>query len=443
VSDEATRLRQWQTVTVATLFTGYAGYYVCRSVLPVVSNQLVGDPELHFDDQDYGRLGAIGIYMYAIGKLFNGVFTEYAGARFMFLVGMLLSAACVVAFGMVGGFTALAVIWGINRFVQSMGWGSLVKITGNWFAPQRLATVMAVLSLSYLFGDALARLYLGLFVKSAGFGWREVFFVAAGTLTVIGLVAFLTLKQRPSDLGLPEPPPPPRNVHGADDHGHGHVSFWKLLGPLFASRMFWLVCLLNMGLTAIRETFNYWTPRYLKREVGMSDADASLLSFLFPLCGAVACLAAGWGADRLRGHFGRIIVPFMVLTTATLWAFANTDLHGRTGLALLLIAGVALFAMGPYSFCSGVLALNLGGQRAGAASAGIIDSAGYFCGAVISGEVSGYLVTKYGFVPLLDVLFWLSATTLVVGIVYWILEERQLKALPPEPAPETEPEPDW
>ena len=34
---------------------------------------------------------------------------------------------------------------------------------------------MGVLSLSYLFGDALARLYLGAFAN-AGVGWRELFF---------------------------------------------------------------------------------------------------------------------------------------------------------------------------------------------------------------------------------------------------------------------------
>jgi OPA family glycerol-3-phosphate transporter-like MFS transporter len=340
---------------------------------------------------------------------------------------MLLSAGLVAGFGFAGGAVALLVIWGANRFVQSMGWVGLVKITGRWFTPARLATVMGVLSLSYLFGDALARFYLGAVVK-AGIGWRELFLVAAGTLALIALVSFFTLKNSPHDVGLPEPPPPVRNVFGAD-HGRDRVSLGALLGPLFASRAFWLVCAMNMGLTAIRETFNAWTPRYLQKGVGLSPDDVGMLSALFPLCGAVASLLAGWGADRLKGRFGRLIVPLTALTTVALWAFANTDLHGAPALALALIGAIALCVMGPYTFCSGVLALNLGGKRAGAASAGIIDAAGYLCGAIVSGEVAGHLVKHYGFAPLLDVLFWLSVGTLAVGSVYWYFEERMLNRI--------------
>jgi OPA family glycerol-3-phosphate transporter-like MFS transporter len=206
-----------------------------------------------------------------------------------------------------------------------------------------------------------------------------------------------------------------------------------LLGPLFASRMFWLVCAMNTGLTAIRETFNAWTPRYLEKGIGLSVDDVGMLSALFPLCGAVASLLAGWSADRLKGRFGRLIVPLSALTAGVLWVFANADLHGKPTLALVLISLVALCMMGPYTFCSGVLALNLGGKRAGAASAGIIDAIGYACGAIISGEVAGHLVKHYGFAPLLDVLFWLSVATFAVGAVYWYFEERLLNTIAPPP----------
>lgn len=433
MADETARLRRRQTLTVVVLFVGYSGYYVCRTVLPVASNDMVNDPTSGIDVVGYGRLTAVGIYLYALGKLLNGVFTEYVGGSAMFVAGMLLSAACVAAFGVTAGVSAMLALWAANRFVQSMGWGALVKIAGRWFSPGRLASVMAVLSLSYLFGAAAAQAYIGAFVK-LGFHWRELFLVAALTLAALAVLSGLLLRNSPRSVGLPEPPSPGRNVFGDSDHGEGRVPLMKLLGPLLASRMFWLVCIMNMGLTAIRETFNAWTPLYLERGVGLDRLDVGLLATLFPLCGAVACLLAGWGADRLRGRFGRIIVPLMVLTTATLFATAHTDLRGKSLLALTLISGVALFVMGPYTFCSGVLALNLGGKRAGAASAGLIDAAGYLCGAIVSGEVAGHLVARSGsFTPLLEVLFGLSVATLAVSVVYLVFEERQLNAPPDEP----------
>jgi OPA family glycerol-3-phosphate transporter-like MFS transporter len=113
-------------------------------------------------------------------------------------------------------------------------------------------------------------------------------------------------------------------------------------------------------------------------------------------------------------------------------------LHGKPTLALALIGAAAVCVMGPYTFCSGVLALNLGGKRAPAATSGIIDAAGYTCGAVVAGDiVAGRLVKHYGFGPLLDVLFWLGVATCAVGIVYWFFEERLLKSLDAaEPQPE-------
>jgi sugar phosphate permease len=160
------RLRRWQAVTVGTLFVGYAGYYVCRSVLPVASTLMIDDPELGLDKVGYGRLVAVGSYLYVVGKLCNGVLTEYVGGRVAFLAGMALSAACVALFGLAGGLTAFLLLWAVNRFVQSAGWVAVVQLAGRWFRPESLATVMGVLCLSYLFGDALARLYLGAFARA-------------------------------------------------------------------------------------------------------------------------------------------------------------------------------------------------------------------------------------------------------------------------------------
>ena len=151
---EAAHLRRWQFVTVATLFTGYAGYYVCRSVLPVASTGMMNDPGSGIDEVGYGRLVAVGIYLYALGKLVNGVGAEYVGGRAAFLLGMVLSLAVVACFGLAAGAGLMLALWGANRFVQSIGWVGAGEDHRRLFTPARLATVMGVLSLSYLFGDA-------------------------------------------------------------------------------------------------------------------------------------------------------------------------------------------------------------------------------------------------------------------------------------------------
>lgn len=416
------RLRTWQGVTLGTLFWGYTGYYICRSVLAVGSSDMLRDPTSGVDDAGYGDLVAWGTYAYAAGKIINGIAADYLGGRALFLLGMGLSAVCVLAMGFAGGFAMLALLWSCNRYVQSSGWGGLVQIAGRWYHPRSLATVMGVLTLSYLFGDALARLYLGAFAR-AGSGWRDLFLIAAITLGVLTFLAYVLLKSRPRDLGLPEPPPPPANLHGSD-RGEGRIPLRQLLGPLLCSPRFWLVCGINAGLTSIREVFNNWTPRYLDKGLEFDPKVTGLLSFVFPLAGAFAALGAGWLVDRLGGRYGRLMVPLLAGMTIILGLLAGLDLRGQPVLALTLLGACAFFLMGPYTFCSGVLAVNLGGQRAAAASAGIIDASGYIFSALIAGTFAGRIVKHYGFGPLLDVLAVTGLATCAVAIAYWVIEER-------------------
>jgi OPA family glycerol-3-phosphate transporter-like MFS transporter len=181
---------------------------------------------------------------------------------------------------------------------------------------------------------------------------------------------------------------------------------------------------MNAGLTLIRETFNYWTPLFLKEEADFPPAWAAAASAVFPGAGALAALAAGALSDRLRGQRGRILFPSLVALTATLLVLALVNVRGRPGLALLLIASVAVTLMAPYTFCSGVIALDLGGRRGGGTAAGLIDSAGYL-GAVLSGLGIGALAeSSYGWVAAFAALAAAAGLTCLVAAVYWLRQER-------------------
>ncbi|ARA94224.1 hypothetical protein AWN76_014380 [Rhodothermaceae bacterium RA] len=161
-SPGSSRLRTWQRITVSALTLGYAGYYFCRSNFSIATPLLLDAfGEEGLDKETIGLIVSAGVFFYAIGKLFNGMLCDFIGGRKMFLFGMVGSIGATVLFGAGTGVAVFAVAWSLNRLIQSMGWGALVKITSNWFSYQRYGTVMGLLSLSYLFGDAVARLVLG------------------------------------------------------------------------------------------------------------------------------------------------------------------------------------------------------------------------------------------------------------------------------------------
>ena len=163
-----------------------------------------------------------------------------------------------------------------------------------------------------------------------------------------------------------------------------------LLLPLLRSRAFLLVCLLSFGCTVVRETFNIWTPVYLRDAVGYDPAHAASLSAVFPALGFVSVLAAGFIGDRF-GPNGRplLLLGGLSATAASLLGLMLLRLDTvPPWVAVVLVGVVAFCLLGPYSYLGGAFALDFGGHRAGAVASGIIDGVGYLGGALAGDSVA-------------------------------------------------------
>jgi OPA family glycerol-3-phosphate transporter-like MFS transporter len=186
---------------------------------------------------------------------------------------------------------------------------------------------MAIMSLSFLFGDAAARETMALLL-GAGMGWRGIFFTGAGLLFLLLVANLLLLRETPQERGLPAPVANPLNLYAGEKNGEaGSPGLMAILRPLLASKFFWMVCLLSLGTTLLRETFNLWTPTYFSAYVGMTNAEAASRSALFPLFGGVSVLLAGFLSDRL-GLNGRSLVLFGGLASGTVCLFLLAQVPG-------------------------------------------------------------------------------------------------------------------
>jgi OPA family glycerol-3-phosphate transporter-like MFS transporter len=297
-----------------------------------------------------------------------------------------------VAFGLAGGIPMFTLAWMGNRAVQSMGWAGMVKITSRWFSYSTYGAAMGVVSLSYLFGDAASREFMARLID-AGLGWRAVFFAAAGTLALLFAATLLLLKETPARMGFAEPPANPANLFAEAGETPKPESLRSLLGTFAHSRAFSIVCMLSLGVTILRETFNLWTPTYFTQAVGLTVADAAHRSALFPLFGGFSVLLAGFGSDRL-GKNGRaaIILYGLLLTTATLLVLAWSNFGGSQTAPVALVTLVAFVMMGPYSYLAGAISLDFGGKQGSATASGLIDCVGYLGGVLAGNSVAGISV---------------------------------------------------
>jgi sugar phosphate permease len=422
---------------MALLALGYSGYYFCRSNLSVVLPDLIHDLSQHgiTASEAQVRLGFIasaGTMAYAGGKFISGSMADLFGGRRNFLAGMGGSIFFTLLFMAGGGFPLFTLAWIGNRLLQSTGWVGLVKVASRWFSYSTYGTVMAVLSLSFLFGDAACRGVMSL-LMAHGVGWRGVFLAAAGSLAMLLVANALLLRETPEERGLPAPEANPLNVYAsAEKHEDDRIGPGAILSPLIKSYPFWLVCLLSLGTTLLRETFNFWTPTYFVQFVGLSSSEAASRSALFPLLGGVAVLLAGVLSDRL-GLNGRnlVIVGGMGACTVCLAFLSHTPPNANHWVAVTLVALVGFLLLGPYSYLAGAMSLDFGGKRGSATAAGIIDGIGYM-GGWLSGDTVARITVHYGWRNAFLALAAASLLTAVVALVLAIHQRRRI--LPPAEA---------
>ncbi len=423
------RFLRRQVLTLTLMIFGYAGCYLCRSNFSVSVN-LIADSLV---EQGYergqakvvlGTIASISVLAYALGKFVTGSLADFFGGRRNILFGMLGSVLFTLLFAASGAVPLFSMALVGNRLVQSLCWTGMVKVTGKWFSYSSYGMALGALSLSYLFGDAAARWLMGAWL-SAGLSWREVFCAAAACLFCLALVNVLWLKESPRDIGEPEPRANPDNVFGADNDDARPVKLRDLLAPLLTSPQFLVVCLLSLGLTLLRETFNLWSPAYFAEVLGSTGAEAAYQSALFPLLGGTSVLVAGWLGDRL-GHGGRSAVMFAgSLSTAAVLATLGYGDSSEMRLAPVWLIGLVGFLMiGPYSYLAGALSLDLGGKQAGATACGIIDGVGYL-GAILAGDSVARLSVAYGWPGAFKGLSAVALLTSAAAAAFFFLQRRK------------------
>jgi OPA family glycerol-3-phosphate transporter-like MFS transporter len=414
----------WHATTIALLAVGYSGYYFCRSNLSVALPDLIHDLEQHGISANdaqvrLGFIASLGTIAYSAGKFISGSIADLFGGRRNFLAGMAGAVFFTILFALGGGFPLFTLAWVGNRLLQSAGWVGLVKVASRWFSYSTYGTVMAVLSLSFLFGDAACRWVMS-WLMAHGMGWRGLFFFAAGSMAILLLANLPLLRETPEERGLPAPEASPLNVYASEtNQDEKRSELGAILRPLLASFPFWLVCLLSAGTTLLRETFNFWMPTYFVQFVGFSGSEAAGRSALFPLLGGVAVLLAGVLGDKL-GLNGRnmVLVAGLGASCLCLVLLANAPGHARQSAPVVLVAAVGFLLLGPYSYLAGAMSLDFGGKRGSATAAGIIDGVGYLAAGWLSGDTLARITVHYGWN---NAFLMLAAVALISSMVAMVL----------------------
>jgi len=399
-SAAGSRLGGWTVVAVLSI--GYIGVYLCRKNLSVAVPLLQQD--FGATKAQVGAIASTGTFAYAAGKLFNGVLVDRVGGR----VGFLIALGAVATFGALGAFApsiaVLSAFYALNRFAGSAGWGAMVKLVPTWFGVARSATVIGVMSLSYVLGGVAATL-LARYIVTQGGDWRAVMGLPSAVLVALIAVCIAFVRAGPLH-------PPSERPVGPDSD-----SRWQEFVALIKKPQFVFACAVSFAVTLLRDSFNNWSVDFLTDAQGKggSVATAALHSVGFDLAGAIAILANGMLYDRIRperrGWMIASSLGFLALVLLVLPSVATKHLV----LGALLLGAVGLLVYGPFSLLSGVIAIETGGARQAATAAGIIDGVGYL-GAIFAGYGLGKLLDLGGYGLGLRVLAVITAIATVLAL---------------------------
>jgi len=374
-------LRPPQARAFALTWVSYASYYATRKNLSVVKSRL--DDEFHVGVGWLGAIDTAYLVAYAAGQFLNGAMGDRFGARRMIALGMLLSAAMSAIFGASSLPWVFLIAFGANGIFQATGWPNTVKTMGNWFGRGVRGRVMGIWSTNYQVGGLVATAAAAYLLTH--FGWRAAFFVPAAWTAGIGILVLLLLVEKPQDAGLPAPEGSGDSAASTTDRARSpfgamirRPSLWTLGGAYF-------------GLKLIRYSLLFWLPFFLTRQLGYEPGTAGYLATAFEAGGIAGALAVGWAADRwFAANPLRIVVPVLLGLAG---AFLALRVLAPVGPAAVVasLAAIGFLLFGPDTLISGAAAQNLGGGRATASAAGIINgfgSAGAACQGFLTATVS-------------------------------------------------------
>ncbi len=313
----------------------------------------------HASKEEVGRVASVGTLFYAAGKLVSGPIVDRLGGRQGFLLAMLAVAVWGAAGGLAPGLFGLTFFYGLNRLAGSAAWGAAVKLVPTWFGVRRTATVLGVLSLSYVLGGVLATL-LARQILTAGGGWRAIMGLPSVVLLLLALACAALVKAGP--------------LHG-DQEGLGRSvpTRAEMLLSLLRRPQFLVACGLSFTVTLMRESFNTWTVDFLTsiQPGAKSVAAAALHSVTFDLAGAGAIFVTGLAYDRIGPSRRRWLMVGTLAFLAAILAVLPGAAAASPVYGAWLVGVVGLLVYGPYSLLSGVLAIESGGADQAATAAGL------------------------------------------------------------------------
>lgn len=409
------------------LVLGYGFFYTTRLSLSVAKKQMIDSGIV--DVTQLGIIGAVLLYVYAIGKFTNGFLADRANIKRFMSTALMGSAIINLIFGFTDYFIMFAVLWGFNGWFQSIGSAPSVVSLCQWFSNNERGTRYGLWAGAHNIGEGLT--FIGTSVLVSILGWQWGFFGPGIACIIVASILFITLQDRPQTYGLPI------IADYKKDYSAGKPSkeaLGKLQLIVLKSPIVWILGLSSALMYVTRYAIHSWGPFYLQEVKNYSVIEAGVLIGANTMVGLAGAVFSGFLSDKYF-HSRRNIPTLLygMLLSASL-IMLHLVPPGYRWLDAIALAGFEFAIGGLIVFLAGLIAVDIMPTRAAGAVKGVIGLFSYI-GAASQDWISGYLiesgktvvdgVDKYNFDKAFY--FWIGASiiSMLLALTVWNVKPRE------------------
>lgn len=280
----------WSVWGVGALF--YLTVFFLRAAPAVMTTELMRD--FGIGAANLGNLSAFYFYFYVAMQIPVGALTNSWGPRKLLVTGAVLAAGGQFLFGATNNFAVACLGRAVIGGSTAVGWLVVLRLTAHWF-PNRKFGIVSGLGLFFgNLGALFAQVPLRLAVEH--FGWRGTALGSAGLILGIGTLAWIVVRDDPSQKGLESYAPPALRMRDTTSLS----SVVKGLQGVFWFKNTWLILVAQGGMIGPIMTFTgLWGAPFLKARYGLEPRLAATISSVMIICWAVANPIFGELSDRL------------------------------------------------------------------------------------------------------------------------------------------------
>ena len=361
----------WRVRILIAVIIGYAMFYMVRQ------NFIMAMPFM-LEDQGY-KLTDLGwviggfSFIYGIGKLLNGYFSDRSNARYFMTIGLVVSSLLSLAMGFGPNLFFIGLFYAVNGWFQSMGWPPVARMLTHWFSPKELGTKWALGATSHQIGGAFIAIFAGFLITN--YGWKYAFFIP-GILSLVGATfLFKYLRDCPKEVGLP-----PVEIYKGEetfDCKGSRITFNEFVKNILYNRLLWYISCANCFLYIVRAGIFNWAPTFLCQSKGSDAMLAGWQVGAYEISGLVGGLVAGWLSDKLfkgrRGPVGTYFMLLLIFPMLYLWLSPISSQILDT--IALIVSGFLVY--GPQVLV-GVASADFASKRAVGVANGFAGAFAYF-----------------------------------------------------------------